>query len=173
MILSYNNITPDTEGAAFIAGNASVIGDVVLKKNSSVWFGAVLRGDSNIITVGEESNIQDSCVLHADEEFPLTVGKGVTVGHGAVLHGCTVGDGSLIGMGAVVLNGAVIGKGCMVGAGALLTGGKIFEEGWLILGSPAKAVRPLTPEEAEGLKKAAAHYVRLAEEYKKNTQEGT
>ena len=165
MILSVRGKTPDTKHAAFIAENASLIGDVTLKRNSSVWFNAVLRGDSNTIDIGEESNIQDGCVLHADEGYPLVIRKGVTVGHGAVLHGCTIGDGSLVGMGAIVLNGAVIGKNCMIGAGALVTGGKVFEDGQLILGSPAKAVRPLTPEEIEGCGKAAAHYVRLAGEY--------
>ncbi len=166
MILPFNGQVPDTVQAAFVAENASVIGNVSLQKGSSVWFNAVLRGDSNTIEIGEESNIQDGCILHADEDFPLKIGNGVTVGHGAILHGCTISDGCLVGMGSIVLNGAVIGKNCMVGAGALVTGGKIFDEGQLILGSPAKAVRPLTPEEIEDCRKAAAHYAELAKKYK-------
>lgn len=165
MIMSVSGKTPDTARAAFIAENASLIGDVTLKRNSSVWFNAVLRGDSSSIVVGEESNIQDGCILHADEAFPLNVGNHVTVGHAAVLHGCTVGDGCLVGMGAIVLNGAVIGKNCVIGAGALVTGSKVFEEGQLVLGSPAKAVRPLTSDEIANSEKAAAHYAKLAREY--------
>ena len=147
------------------APNAVLAGDVFLGEKSSVWYGAVLRGDLGGVQVAEESNIQDNCVLHADPGFPLTVGAGVTVGHGAILHGCTVGDGSLIGMGAIILNGAVIGRNCIVGAGALVTSGKVFEDGSLILGSPAKAVKQLTPEEIAGIKKSSAHYVEQAKEY--------
>ncbi|MBR3034973.1 MAG: gamma carbonic anhydrase family protein, partial [Firmicutes bacterium] len=136
MIISYNGKTPETEQSAFVAENAAVTGDVTLGKDSSVWFSAVIRGDGPHIEIGERSNIQDGCVLHADPGYPLMVGSRVTIGHGAILHGCTVGDGSLIGMGAIVLNGAKIGKNCIVGAGALVTGGKEFEDGMLILGSP-------------------------------------
>ena len=167
MIIPYNGKTPDIEQAAFVAENAAVTGDVTLGKDSSVWFSAVIRGDGPHIGIGEESNIQDCCVLHADEGFPLTVGKGVTVGHGAILHGCVIGDGSLIGMGAIVLNGAKIGNDCIVGAGALVTGGKVFEDGSLILGSPAKTVRKLTEEDLTGNRSSAAHYVRQAKEYAK------
>ena len=166
MILPFIGKIPDTIQAAFVAENATVIGDVTLQRDSSVWFHAVLRGDSNAIKIGEESNIQDGCILHADEDFPLTIGKGVTVGHGAILHGCTISDDVLIGMGAIILNGAVIGKDCMIGAGALVTGGKTFDEGQLILGSPAKAVRQLTKEEIEGIRQASAHYVKLSAEYR-------
>ena len=165
MILSYNGKTPDIEKAAFVAGTAAVTGDVTLGKDSSVWFSAVIRGDGPSIEIGDGSNIQDGCVLHADPGFPLTVGKSVTVGHGAILHGCTVGDNSLIGMGAIVLNGAVIGKNCIVGAGSLVTGGKVFEDGTMILGSPAKAVRKLTEDELARLKLPAEHYVQQAKEY--------
>ena len=165
MIIPYNGKTPDTQKAAFVAETAVLSGDVLLGKDSSVWFGAVIRGDGPPIAVGDESNIQDNCVLHADPGFPLTVGAGVTVGHGAILHGCTVGDGSLIGMGAIILNGAVIGRNCIVGASALVTSGKVFEDGSLILGSPAKAVKQLTPEEIAGIKKSSAHYVEQAKEY--------
>ena len=167
MIITYNGITPQVAEAAFVAENATVTGDTICRKDSSVWFGAVIRGDGPHIEIGEGSNIQDGCVLHADPDYPLTVGTGVTVGHGAILHGCTVGSGSLIGMGAIVLNGAKIGKDCIVGAGALVTGGKEFEDGMLILGSPAKAIRKLSPEEIEGNRHSAEHYVQQAKEYGK------
>ena len=165
MIISYHGKTPETGLAAFVAENAAVTGDVTLGKDSSVWFSAVIRGDGPHIEIGERSNIQDGCVLHADPGYPLTVGGRVTVGHGAILHGCEVGDGSLIGMGAIVLNGAKIGKNCIVGAGALVTGGKEFEDGMLILGSPAKAVRRLTPVEIASNLSSAKHYVEQAKEY--------
>ena len=165
MIISYHGKTPETGLAAFVAENAAVTGDVTLGKDSSVWFSAVIRGDGPHIEIGERSNIQDGCVLHADPGYPLTVGSRVTVGHGAILHGCAVGDGSLIGMGAIVLNGAKIGKNCIVGAGALVTGGKEFEDGMLILGSPAKAVRRLTPVEIASNLSSAKHYVEQAKEY--------
>ena len=165
MIISYHGKTPEAGQAAFVAENAAVTGDVTLGKDSSVWFSAVIRGDGPHIEIGERSNIQDGCVLHADPGYPLTVGGRVTVGHGAILHGCEVGDGSLIGMGAIVLNGAKIGKNCIVGAGALVTGGKEFEDGMLILGSPAKAVRRLTPVEIASNLSSAKHYVEQAKEY--------
>ena len=165
MILEYKGKAPDIEKAAFVAENAVVTGDVTLQQDSSVWFGAVIRGDGPHIEIGERSNIQDGCVLHADPGYPLTVGSKVTVGHGAILHGCTVGDGSLVGMGAIVLNGAKIGKNCIVGAGALVTGGKEFGDGNLIVGSPAKAVRKLTPVEIASNLSSAKHYVEQAKEY--------
>jgi len=136
-----------------------VMGNVALADDASVWFGAVLRGDTETIRIGRRSNIQDMSVLHADVGMPLTVGEDVTVGHQVMLHGCTIGDGSLIGIGAVVLNGAIIGKGCLVGAGSLVTEGKEFPDGSMILGSPAKVVRQLTPEQMEGLRMSAQHYV--------------
>jgi carbonic anhydrase/acetyltransferase-like protein (isoleucine patch superfamily) len=130
-----------------------------------VWFGTVIRGDTETITVGEGSNIQDASVLHADVGYPLTIGKHVTVGHQVMLHGCTIGDESLIGIGAVVLNGAKIGRNCLVGAGSLVTEGKEFPDGSMILGSPAKAVRQLTPEQIEGLRRSAHHYIENARRY--------
>jgi carbonic anhydrase/acetyltransferase-like protein (isoleucine patch superfamily) len=150
----------------FIAGNATVIGSVVLHKQASVWYNAVVRGDSEIITIGERTNIQDAAVLHADPGFPLTLGENVSVGHQAMLHGCSVGDGSLVGIGAIVLNGAVIGRGCLIGAGALITEGKSFPEGVLVLGSPAKVLRELTPEEKAGLLENADIYVRRSKLYR-------
>jgi len=124
-----------------------------------------VRGDNEPLIIGRRSNIQDGSVLHSDPGSPLIVGDDVTVGHQVMLHGCSIGDGSLIGIKAVVLNGAHIGKHCLVGAGALVTEGKVFEDGWLIMGTPAKAVRPLTPEQLEGLRHGAAHYVENAQRF--------
>jgi carbonic anhydrase/acetyltransferase-like protein (isoleucine patch superfamily) len=149
-----------------VADNAQVMGNVRLAEDSSVWFGVVIRGDTETISVGRGSNIQDNSVLHADLGLPLTIGENVTVGHQVMLHGCTIGDGSLIGIQAVVLNGAKIGKNCLVGAGSLVTEGKEFPDGSMILGSPAKAVRQLSPEQIEGLKMSAKHYVDNARRYK-------
>jgi carbonic anhydrase/acetyltransferase-like protein (isoleucine patch superfamily) len=131
-----------------------------------VWFGVVIRGDTETIRIGNASNIQDHSVLHADIGKPLIVGDNVTIGHKVMLHGCTIGDGSLIGIGAVVLNGAVIGKGCLVGAGALVTENKVFPDGSMIIGSPAKAVRELTAEQQAGLRLSALHYVENAQRFR-------
>ena len=158
--------TPQIDDSAWVADNAQVMGEVEMAAHSSVWFSAVVRGDSAKITIGEGSNVQDGSVLHADTGMPLVIGKHVTVGHLVQLHGCTVGDESLIGIGAIVLNGAKIGKNCLVGAGALVTEGKEFPDGSMILGSPAKAVRELTPEQIEGLRRSAQHYVDNAERFK-------
>jgi len=146
-------------GCYWIAPDAHVIGRVRLAPDVGIWFGAVLRGDNELIDIGGRSNIQDGAMLHTDMGFPLTVGVDVTVGHHAILHGCTVGAGSLIGMGATVLNGARIGGGCLVGANALVTEGKVFPDFSLIVGSPAKAVRTLDPAAVEKLRAAAAGYV--------------
>jgi carbonic anhydrase/acetyltransferase-like protein (isoleucine patch superfamily) len=158
--------TPAIADTAWVADSAEVMGAVTLAENASVWFGAVLRGDTEHITIGKNSNVQDGSVIHSDRGFPTTLGDNVTVGHHVMLHGCTVGDGSLVGIGAVVLNGAKIGKGCLVGAGALVTEGKEFPDGAMILGSPAKVVRTLTPEQMEGLKLSALHYVENARRFK-------
>lgn len=157
-IYQLDDVVPQVHPTAYVADSAQVIGSVVLAENTSVWFGAVLRGDTETMTVGKGSNIQDLSVLHADVGCPLTIGENVTVGHQVMLHGCTVGDGSLIGIGAVVLNNARIGKHCIVGAGALVTEGKEFPDGSMILGSPAKAVKQLTPEQIAGLQQSALHY---------------
>lgn len=143
----------------WIAPDAHVIGRVRLAPDVGIWFGAVLRGDNELIEVGERSNIQEGAMLHTDAGFPLTIGSGVTVGHHAILHGCTVGAGSLIGMGATVLNGARIGARCLVGANALVTEGKEFPDGSLIVGAPAKAVRELDAATLEALRRAADAYV--------------
>jgi carbonic anhydrase/acetyltransferase-like protein (isoleucine patch superfamily) len=146
-------------GRYWIAPNASVIGDVALGEDCSVWFGAVLRGDNERITVGARSTIQEGSTLHTDLGFPLVIGEDCTIGHNAILHGCTIGEGSLIGMGAVVLNGAKIGRGCLVGAGALVTEGKSFPDYSLIVGAPAQAKRTLDEAAVAGLLRSAAHYV--------------
>ena len=157
-----DGMNPRVADSAWVAESAEVMGNVELHEDSSIWFGAVLRGDNEPITIGEGTNVQDGSVLHADFGQPLTLGARVTVGHKVVLHGCTVGDESLIGIGAVVLNGARIGRNCLVGAGALVTEGKEFPDGSMIIGSPAKAVRQLTPEQIEGLRKSAQGYVENA-----------
>ena len=162
-----DGLTPQVAASAWVADNAQVIGNVVLAEDSSVWFGVTLRGDTETITVGRGSNIQDGSVLHADVGFPMTVGENVTVGHQVMLHGCSIGDGSLIGIGAVVLNGAKIGKHCLVGAGSLVTEGKEFPDGSMILGSPARVAKTLTPEQIEGLRMSAKHYTDNAARYRK------
>ncbi|MBP8896687.1 MAG: gamma carbonic anhydrase family protein [Ottowia sp.] len=151
--------TPQVDSTAWIADSAQVMGHVTLGPDASVWFGCVLRGDTESMTIGEGSNIQDLTVMHADHGLPLTIGKHVTVGHKVMLHGCTIGDESLIGIGAIVLNGARIGKNCLVGAGSLVTEGKEFPDGSMIMGTPAKVVRQLTLEQIEGLRLSAQHYI--------------
>lgn len=165
-IYQLDNDAPTIDPSAWVAEGAQVIGNVTMKANASVWFGAVVRGDTSTIHIGENSNIQDASVLHADVGMPLHIGNNVTVGHQVMLHGCTVGDGSLIGIGAVVLNGAKIGKGCLVGAGSLVTEGKEFPDGSMILGSPAKVVKQLTPAQMDGLLQSAKHYVDNANRFK-------
>ena len=156
---------PRLAAGAWVADSAQVIGNVELAEDANVWFGAILRGDTELLTIGRGSNVQDGSVLHADIGFPVTLGENVTVGHQVMLHGCTVGDGSLIGIQAVVLNGARIGRHCLVGAGALGTEGKEFPDGSMIIGSPAKVVRQLTPEQIAGLRRSAEHYVANAKRY--------
>ena len=146
-------------GRFWIAPNASVIGDVALGEDCSVWFGATLRGDNERISVGARANIQEGATLHTDPGFPLDVGEDCTIGHNAILHGCTIGAGALVGMGAVILNGAKIGRGCLVGARALVTEGKEFPDYSLIVGSPARATRTLDEAAVAGLRRAAAGYV--------------
>ncbi len=165
-IYELDGTAPRIAASAWVADSAQVMGNVELANDCSVWFGTVIRGDTEEIRVGRGTNIQDGSVLHADRDKPLHIGEDVTVGHQVMLHGCTVGDGSLIGIGAVVLNGAKIGKGCIVGAGALVTEGKEFPDGSMILGSPAKAVRALTPEQQEGLRWSARHYVENAQRFR-------
>ena len=156
------DVRPEAGAEVFVADTARVIGRVRLGEQSSVWFGAVLRGDNEPIEIGAGSNVQDGAVLHTDPGYPLRVGCGVTVGHQAMLHGCSVGDGSLIGIQAVVLNGARIGRNCLVGAGAVVTEGKEFPDGSLILGAPARVMRSLDAAQIEGMRRNALTYVERA-----------
>ena len=164
-IYALDGVAPQVDPSAWVADSAQVMGAVTLGADASIWFGTVVRGDTETITIGLGSNIQDGSVMHADVGKPIVVGNHVTVGHKVMLHGCTIGDESLIGIGAVVLNGAKIGRNCLVGAGALVTEGKEFPDGSMIIGSPAKAVRQLTPEQMEGLRWSARHYVANARRF--------
>jgi len=166
-IYALDDIAPTlpASGSVWIAPDAQVIGRVTLGEEVGVWFGAVIRGDNDPISIGARTNIQDGAMLHADPGIPLTIGADVTVGHHAILHGCSVGDNSLIGMGATVLNRARIGANCIVGANALVTEGKEFPDFSLIVGAPAKAVRTLDPATAAQLRASAAHYVANARRY--------
>lgn len=165
-IYKLDQLTPEIADSAWVADNAQVMGDVRMAPHSSVWFSSVVRGDTATISIGEGTNIQDGSVLHADVGVPLTIGKHVTVGHMVQLHGCTIGDESLIGIGSIVLNHAKIGKNCLVGAGSLVTEGKEFPDGSMIMGSPAKVVRQLTPEQIEGLRRSAQGYMNNAQRFK-------
>ncbi|MDQ5878568.1 MAG: hypothetical protein QG592_1976 [Pseudomonadota bacterium] len=157
---------PQISASAWVAPNATVIGDVRLAAGSSIWWNAVLRGDNDPISIGENSNIQDGSVLHTDEGVPMNIGANVTVGHLVMLHGCTVGDGSLIGIGSIILNRAVIGRGSIVGANTLIPEGKTYPDRVLIVGSPGKVVRELNDEEVARLLGSAAHYVDNARHYR-------
>jgi len=152
----------------FIADNATVIGSVVLKQNASIWFNAVVRGDNDVITIGENSNIQDGSILHTDPGILLTVGRDVTVGHLAMLHGCTIGDGSLIGIKSLIMNRAVIGKNCLIGANSLIPEGKVIPDGSLVMGAPGKVVRALTEAEIAQLPMAAGRYVQNFKRFKRD-----
>lgn len=151
----------------FVAPSASVIGRVFLGRHANVWFSAVLRGDVNDIRIGDDTNVQDAAVLHVDSDAPCTIGRGVTIGHGATVHGCTVGDFSLIGIGATILSHAVIGKYCLVGAGALITERKSFPDRSLIIGAPARRARDLTDDECRALEKSAAGYAERGRQYRR------
>ncbi len=159
---SLDGITPDLPpaGEYWIAPNAAVLGRIRLERDASVWFGATLRGDNELILIGEGSNVQDGCVLHTDMGAPLTVGANCTIGHQAILHGCTIGANSLIGMGACILNHAQIGKNCLIGAKALIPEGKVIPDNSLVMGAPGKVVREVTPEMSEQLTRSAQGYVR-------------
>ena len=169
-IYQYGAWRPEIATDAYVAPGAHVMGKVRLLSRASVWFSAVLRGDNELIEIGEEANVQDGAVLHTDPGYPLTVGARVTIGHQAMLHGCTLGEGSLIGIGAVVLNGAEIGRNCLVGAGALVTEGKVFPDGVLILGTPARVARELTPQAIAALQVNAQHYIERAQRFAQDLQ---
>ena len=164
-IFELDGIAPQIAKGAWVAESAEVIGKVELHQDANVWPKVVIRGDNDLIQIGQGSNVQDASVLHTDPGYPLIIGKNVTVGHQVMLHGCQIGDGSLIGIGAVILNGAKIGKHCLVGAGALVTEGKEFPDGSMIIGSPAKAVKELSPEQIAGIGEIAGRYVKNAQRY--------
>lgn len=163
-----NGVRPQVpaSGRYWIAPDAHVIGNVIIGEDAGIWFGAVIRGDNDPIRIGARSNVQDNSVLHSDSGSPLTIGADCTIGHRVILHGCTIGDGVLVGMGATVLNRAVIGAGCLVGANALVTEGKLFEAGWMVLGSPAKAVRELGAENVARQARSAMGYVENWQRFK-------
>tara|TARA_B100001093_G_scaffold477171_1_gene504189 strand:- start:169 stop:690 length:522 start_codon:yes stop_codon:yes gene_type:complete len=150
--------TPQVNDTAWIAPDANIIGMVILRENTSVWFSATLRGDNEVIDIGVGSNIQENTIMHTDIGYPLTVGENCTIGHKSMLHGCKIGNNSLIGMGAIILNGATIGNNCLIGAGALITENKVIPDGSLVMGSPGKIVRQLDAETIQGLRNSALHY---------------
>lgn len=170
-IYTFHQHAPQVADNTFIAQTAVLIGQVILHSGANIWYGAVLRGDNEPITIGENSNVQENSILHTDIGCPLTIGAQVTIGHGVTLHGCMIDDNSLIGMGAIVLNRAVIGKNSIVGAGALVTEGKIFPDGALIVGSPAKIARMLTGEEIAKLPNNALHYAARGQDYLTHSHE--
>ena len=158
---------PESEGDVWIAETATVLGRVVLKRNASVWFGAVLRGDNDPIIVGENSNVQDGSIIHTDIGSPTIIGANCTIGHMVMLHGCNIGDNTLVGIGAIVLNGAKIGRNCLIGAGALITEGKVIPDNSVVMGSPGKVVREVTADQAQMLTASALHYVANWQRYAK------
>jgi carbonic anhydrase/acetyltransferase-like protein (isoleucine patch superfamily) len=165
-LYAIDGIMPELDPDCFVAPDAVLIGRVCVRRGASIWFGAVLRGDNDWITVGENSNVQDLSLIHADPGQPVEIGKGVTIGHRVIIHSAIVGDDSLVGMGAILLNGARIGANSLVGAAALVTEAKAFEDGQMILGSPAKAIKPLTDEQIAGLRLSAQTYVANARRYR-------
>ena len=172
MLYSLDSLTPKTHGDDFyVANGATVLGNVILDKDSSVWFGAVVRGDPELSTIGKRSNIQDCAVLHTDKGYPLFIDSDVTVGHHAMLHGCTIGAGSLIGIHAIVLNGAHIGKGCLIAANALITEGMEIPDGSVVMGSPGKIKANLDPEKRKKLIASAHHYVQNSKRFKAGLKE--
>jgi carbonic anhydrase/acetyltransferase-like protein (isoleucine patch superfamily) len=169
-IYELNGVRPEfpAEGEYWVAENATLIGRIRLKRQSSVWFGAVLRGDNEWIELGERSQIQDNATLHTDPGFPMTIGTNCVIGHNVILHGCTIGDDTLIGMGSIVMNGARIGSNCIVGAGAVVTEGKTFPDNSLIVGAPARVIRTLDEKAREMIRGGADIYVRRSQEYAKD-----
>lgn len=158
--------TPTIAQSAWIAPDANVIGACDIQDTASIWFGATLRGDNELITIGKNSNIQENCVLHTDVGYPMTIGQGCTIGHKVMLHGCVIGDNTLIGMGAIILNGAQIGKNCLIGAGALITENKVIPDGSLVMGAPGKIIRTLDDSAIQSLRASAAHYAQNAARFK-------
>ena len=166
MKLQFNGVAPSINENAYVSESVDIIGDVKVEENVSIWFGARLRADMNKIVIGANSNIQENAVVHVDIESPVIIGENVTIGHSAIIHGCNISNNVLVWMGSIILNNAKISKNSIVGAGALVTQGKEFEEGVLILGNPAKAVRKLSEEEIKSIKRSADNYVALSKKYK-------
>ncbi len=167
MIKSFKNITPSIHTSCFVADNSTIIGNVKLSGDCSVWFGAVVRGDTCDITIGSRSNIQDNATLHGDKGFNLTIGEGVTIGHNAIVHGCSIGNSVMVGMGAIIMNGVKVGNNCIIGAGAVVTENQVIPDNSLVLGVPGKVIRALSQENIEGIKWNASHYAELSKEYMK------
>ena len=167
MIMDFEGVTPRINKNTYISESVDIIGKVNVEENVNIWFGTRLRGDMNNIIIGENTNIQENSVVHVDINSPCNIGKNVTIGHGAIIHGCDISDNVLVGMGSIILNDAKIGKNTIIGAGSLVTQGKSFPEGVLILGNPAKVVRELTDDEIKSIKKSADNYVNLSKRYKK------
>ncbi|MDQ0148379.1 gamma carbonic anhydrase family protein [Eubacterium multiforme] len=165
MIKDFRGRKPQISESAYISESVDIIGDVVVEENCSIWFGSRLRGDVNRIYIGRGTNIQENSIVHVEDNFEVNLGENVTVGHGAIVHGCIIGENTLIGMGSIILNGVRIGKNSIVGAGSLVPQNKEFGEGLLILGNPARVVRRLTEEEIEGIRNSAKHYIELSREY--------
>ncbi|MPL95268.1 Protein YrdA [bioreactor metagenome] len=165
MIKEFNNKKPIIDKSCYISESVDIIGEVVIEKNVNIWFGTRIRGDMNKIYIGENSNIQENSVVHVDSHCETNIGKNVTIGHGAIIHGCIISENVLVGMGSIILNGAKIGKNTIIGAGSLVPQGKEYEEGVLILGSPAKVIRKLTEDEIKGIERSANNYVELSKKY--------
>ena len=166
MIRTFLDKKPILNVDVYISETSVIIGDVILKRNTNIWFGAVLRGDVGRIIIGEDTNIQENTIIHVDENEQVEVGNGCTIGHGAIIHGCTIGNNTLVGMGSIILNGPEIGNNTIIGAGSLVTQNKKFEDGVLIIGNPAKVVRQLTLEEIENNKKSCLEYIKLSKKFK-------
>lgn len=167
MIMDFEGINPKINKNTYISESVDIIGNVEIDENANIWFGTRLRGDMNKIVIGANTNIQENSVVHVDVNSPCIIGKDVTIGHGAIIHGCTISDNVLVGMGSIILNDVKIGKNTIIGAGSLVTQGKSFKDGVLILGNPAKIVRELTDDEIKGIKSSADNYVNLSKRYKK------
>ena len=167
MIMDFEGVNPIINKNTYISESVDIIGDVTIEENANIWFGTRLRGDMNKIVIGKNTNIQENTVVHVDKNCPCLIGKDVTIGHGAIIHGCEICDNVLVGMGSIILNNAKIGKNTIIGAGSLITQGKVFPEGVLILGNPAKVVRELSEAEIESIKNSANNYVNLSKKYTK------
>ncbi len=166
MIMNFMDKKPTLKEDVYISETSVIIGDVTLKRNANIWFGAVLRGDVNSIIIGENTNIQENTIIHVEENEQVEIGDGCTIGHGAIIHGCTIGNNTLIGMGSIILNGAEIGNNTIVGAGSLVTQNKKFEDGVLIIGNPARVVRNLTEEEIKTNNRSCIEYIELSKKIK-------